>query len=302
MPSMTLANAGFTVVSRSPRRAWRMGTPALSRVNIWRLKRLRSTSVTLPRKKRPRSAPSTSWPARASAMSMGVTPLLKSWVATASGEAASSSPRTASPRWLRARYWNSGTVSILHAVGDAQHLFHRGDALGRQRDGAAPQAVELGLLLRGVGELLGIARVQRLDERLVDLQVFKDTDAALVAGGVTVTATAPAPELQRIGPISDLPPHHGLHCGGDLRGLRAGLADAPHQPLGNDSAQRGRDHVGRDPHVDEPQRRGEGVVRVQGREHHVAGHGGAQADLGGLLVAHLAHENHVRVLAQHGAQ
>ena len=44
------------------------------------------------------------------------------------------------------------------------------------------------------------------------------------------------------------------------------------------------------------------VVGVQGAEHQVAGHGGAQADLGRDLVAHLAHQHHVRVLAQSGAQ
>jgi hypothetical protein len=34
----------------------------------------------------------------------------------------------------------------------------------------------------------------------------------------------------------------------------------------------------------------------------VAGHGGAHADLGGLLVAHFAQQDDVRILAQGGSQ
>ena len=46
----------------------------------------------------------------------------------------------------------------------------------------------------------------------------------------------------------------------------------------------------------------QGVVGVDRREHEVAGQGGAQADLGGLLVAHLADHDDVGVLPQEGPQ
>ena len=44
------------------------------------------------------------------------------------------------------------------------------------------------------------------------------------------------------------------------------------------------------------------VHRVQRREHEVAGLGRGHGDLGGLEVAHLAHQDHVGILPQGGAQ
>ena len=46
----------------------------------------------------------------------------------------------------------------------------------------------------------------------------------------------------------------------------------------------------------------EGVVGVDRREHEVAGQGGAEADLGGLLVADLADHDDVGVLPQERPQ
>jgi hypothetical protein len=45
-----------------------------------------------------------------------------------------------------------------------------------------------------------------------------------------------------------------------------------------------------------------GAVRVQRAEHHVPGHRGLTGNLGRLVVAHLAHQDHVGVLAQDRAQ
>ena len=45
-----------------------------------------------------------------------------------------------------------------------------------------------------------------------------------------------------------------------------------------------------------------GVVGVHGGEHQVAGERRLDGDLGGLEVAHLADHDHVRVLAEEGAQ
>ena len=45
-----------------------------------------------------------------------------------------------------------------------------------------------------------------------------------------------------------------------------------------------------------------GRLRMQRREHEVARHRGAERDLGGLLVADLADEEHVRVGAEDRAQ
>jgi len=45
-----------------------------------------------------------------------------------------------------------------------------------------------------------------------------------------------------------------------------------------------------------------GIQRVQGGEHEMARLGGQQGGLDCLVVAHLADQNHVRILAQCGAQ
>ena len=58
----------------------------------------------------------------------------------------------------------------------------------------------------------------------------------------------------------------------------------------------------RNAHVHQPRQRRRRVVRVQRRQHQVAGLRGLDRDLGGLEVADLAHHDHVRVLAQERAQ
>ena len=80
------------------------------------------------------------------------------------------------------------------------------------------------------------------------------------------------------------------------------------EALGDDALQRAGDHrarlrllVGRE-EVDDAVDRLRGVDRVQRREHEVAGLGGGQRRVDRLLVAHLADEDDVRVLAQDAAQ
>jgi hypothetical protein len=57
-----------------------------------------------------------------------------------------------------------------------------------------------------------------------------------------------------------------------------------------------------DAHLDEAGDRARGVVGVDGREHQVARERRVHGDLGGLLVADLAHHDHVRVLPEEGAE
>ena len=80
-----------------------------------------------------------------------------------------------------------------------------------------------------------------------------------------------------------------------------------HQALGDDALDRAGDHaarllvlVGREEveHAVDRLGRVDGVDR---REHEVAGLGRGQRRLDGLLVAHLADQDHVGVLAQHPA-
>ena len=79
-------------------------------------------------------------------------------------------------------------------------------------------------------------------------------------------------------------------------------AQPARQALRDDQAHRGRDRVGLDAHVDQARQGLRRVVGVQGGEHQVAGLRRLDGDLGGLQVADFADHDHVRVLAQEGAQ
>ena len=76
----------------------------------------------------------------------------------------------------------------------------------------------------------------------------------------------------------------------------------PHQPLGDDGAQGTGHQIARSPHIHQSQGAGDRIIGVQGRQHQVTGHGAAQADFDRLLIAHLPHQQDVRVLPQGGPQ
>ena len=175
-------------------------------------------------------------------------------------------------------------------------------AEGGERDGAAPQALISSLVPGGLDELERFAGVQGLDQRLVQLQVLIHADAPLVAGAVAIGAAAPAPELQAVGFRAQLGLQHAAQRGVQLKRLRAAFTHTPHQALRQDTAQAGRDQVRRGAHVHEARQRRGRVIGMQGGQHHVAGHGGAQRDLHGLRIADLADQNDVRILAQGRAQ
>ena len=71
-------------------------------------------------------------------------------------------------------------------------------------------------------------------------------------------------------------------------------ADPPHQPLGQDRLDRGRDQERRHAHVAQPRDRAGGVVGVQRAEHHVPGERRLHGDLGRFQVADLADQDLVR--------
>ena len=95
------------------------------------------------------------------------------------------------------------------------------------------------------------------------------------------------------------------HLGGDAAALAVGGGQ---QLLGDDALERDRElHanlvlLGGREHVDDAVDGLRRVLRVQRGEHEVAGLGGGQRGGDRLEVAHLAHEDHVRVLAQRGLQ
>ena len=80
---------------------------------------------------------------------------------------------------------------------------------------------------------------------------------------------------------------------------RAGAAD---EPLRQHAGDRRGDQVRLDAHVEQARQRARGVVRVERREHQVAGERGLERDLDRLAVADLADQDDVGVLAQDRAQ
>ena len=88
---------------------------------------------------------------------------------------------------------------------------------------------------------------------------------------------------------------------GDLHLLAAVHAHTPHQALGHDTDDVARHHLGRNAQVLDTLKAAQRRVGVQRGEHLVARHGGAEGHFGGVLVAHLAHQDDVRILAHERA-
>ena len=84
--------------------------------------------------------------------------------------------------------------------------------------------------------------------------------------------------------------------------LAAVGAELAGEPLREDRRHGRRGQERLDAHLVQPRERAGRVVRVQRREHEVAGERGLDRDLRGLAVAHLADHHHVGVRAQDRAQ
>ena len=122
-------------------------------------------------------------------------------------------------------------------------------------------------------------------------------EAPLVARAFTVRAPSRLPDKIRLRDSQE----------GGLPDGRGGLATAAkaepsHQALGGHPNQPRGDQKRRNPHVNQTRHRGWGIVGVQGREHEVPGHRGAEGDLRCLRVAHLPHQDDIRVLTENRAE
>ena len=153
------------------------------------------------------------------------------------------------------------------------------------------------------GETGDVLAAQCVQHRLVHFQHFVHTQTPPVTTVAALVATAtmykPGLQVERI-KIELVQPDFFLT--GGLVGLATVLTNLAHQPLGN-NAKQGTGHQERlHAHINQSHGAADGVVGVQRREHQMAGHRRTQANLGGFMVPHLAHQDHVRVLAQRGAQ
>ena len=84
-------------------------------------------------------------------------------------------------------------------------------------------------------------------------------------------------------------------------GFLAVGAQHAHQALRDDADDIAGDDVGQDADVEQPRKRAERRIGVQRGKHLVAGHGGAESHLRGVLVAHLADQDDVGVLPHHAS-
>src|SRR5262249_54181979 len=136
-------------------------------------------------------------------------------------------------------------------------------------------------------------------DRIGDRQELVDAGAPPVPGVSTLLAAHTLHGVDMLRTVrSDLP----QHLDAQLDGLRAPAAHAAHESLREHAQQRRGQQVVLDTHLEQSRHRAGGVVRVQGREHQVAGQRGLDGDLGGLRVADLTDHDDVGVLAHDGAQ
>ena len=130
---------------------------------------------------------------------------------------------------------------------------------------------------------LGGAVVDQRAHLVVGHHQLVDAGAALVAGLAALGAAHRVPAAARVLALA----------------VRAQLA---HQALRQHAQQRRAEQEGLDAHVGQARDGARRVVGVQRGQHQVAGERGLDGDLRGLEVADLADHDHVRVLAQDGAQ
>ncbi|MNQ78045.1 hypothetical protein D3C85_929470 [compost metagenome] len=132
---------------------------------------------------------------------------------------------------------------------------------------------------------------------VVDLQRLIDADPADIAGVVARAAPLSPPDGRAL--------FHAAQTGGggvSRLGLTAVATQAAHQTLGHDQPQGRGQQEGLHPHVAQARHGPGGVVGVDGGQHQMPGQRGLDRDARRLDVADFTDHDHVRVLAQDGAQ
>src|ERR1035437_9132754 len=176
--------------------------------------------------------------------------------------------------------------------GDSQaHLFDR-------RFAQEGHAVFLG----GTLDLRRGAPVQdHFADAVGEIEQFVNGGAAAVSGAAAFEAAGTFHE-GHVAPFVGVESAFHEHGIGILDFALAVLADLAHQALGEDAVERGHKIVGLDAHVEEAPQHVQDVIGMHGGEHQVAGEGGIDGDLRGLLIADFADHDLVGIVTQNGAQ
>src|SRR5579875_959680 len=210
-----------------------------------------------------------------------------------------STPVTTDPSTAAALKRNLGTVSRTSQsqgvdasddFGDGRHVLgDEGEALAAE--GPHP------LVDRHAPELvLGRPADQETPDLRRHLEELVDADTVLVAR-VRAEVAPPAPVEHGLALPAALLVEGDLLLGG-LVGLLARSADPPDQPLAHHRQDRGGDEEGLHSHVEQAVKGRDRVGGVQGGHDEVPGERRLDGYAGRLLVADLAHEDHVGILTE----
>lgn len=142
------------------------------------------------------------------------------------------------------------------------------------------------------------------DDQVIDIvgkwQQFGDCKAAAIAGVRARRTPFGSGDANLVAILPSGSEQQGFFLAGQAPVAAMG-AQAPHQTLGKDKDDLPGQQRRAKPQIDKTGNRTKGVGGVKCRQNPVAGHCRAHCHAGGFLVAHLANQQHVRVLPQDGA-
>ena len=186
-------------------------------------------------------------------------------------------------------------MELLHRL--AHDFVHRGQTISDFLE-AAPAKRKHSFLDGLVLQLDGGGALQnQLANFLAELEDFVETHPPLVTGVVAGAAAAPLEDFHVFRLFRrDAGFDERLRWNVELR--LAVLANATNESLRTNEMNRGRHEKGLDAHVHQAIHGRGRVVRMQRRQHQVAGESGLDGDLGRLEVSNLTDEYDVRILSQ----
>src|SRR6185436_1537394 len=192
--------------------------------------------------------------------------------------------------------------SVVDLRAGAHRFVNGGLALYDQLHRVILQCMAFHLFACHLHEHRGIGLVRGLHNRPGHLKHLVNTGTPQVAGAVALGTTTTFAILGIVRFAAERLTHPFVFLWRQLRHFPATFTDHAQQPLCQYDLQRHCHHVTGGTHVHEPDRRANGIVGVQRGENHVPRHRGTQSGFHRVLVAHFAHQNHVRILAQRRAQ
>src|ERR1041384_1533104 len=210
---------------------------------------------------------------------------------------------------------DAGRVACLRSAGgqaqsrlildhDAFDVLHRGDSFLDQGLRGVFQRLHSALLGEGAHGVL-VDEVLRLQDHLAELLAHDQRLENPGTAAIPPDAMHAADRLVKGRLLDFLVREPAVLQEIDVHVVVDGLAplaELAHEALGHDDVDRVREKEGLDPHVIEARDRAYRVVRVERRKDQVPRVGELHGDLRRDLVSHLAHHDHVGVMAKESAK